>query len=82
VIFVDFCSDTFIEREANESPNDRNDRAIRVTAKWYQDHLKDIPSIRVLLLTNDRDNKRKAELMGVKTMTGTRLTPSTIALSR
>jgi hypothetical protein len=26
--------DTFIKAEPGESPNDRNDRAIRVAAKW------------------------------------------------
>lgn len=28
-----FCSDTFIEREKEESSNDRNDRAIRATCR-------------------------------------------------
>jgi hypothetical protein len=27
--------DTFIQAEPSESPNDRNDRAIRVATKWY-----------------------------------------------
>ncbi|KAJ2790678.1 exosome catalytic subunit dis3, partial [Coemansia guatemalensis] len=31
--------ETFIERTANESPNDRNDRAIRMAVKWLRSHL-------------------------------------------
>ncbi|CAB1443589.1 unnamed protein product [Pleuronectes platessa] len=61
--------DTFIEREPGESANDRNDRAIRVAAKWYSQHLKKLESetegLKVVLLTNDQDNKRKAEEIGL-----------------
>ncbi|XP_062286202.1 exosome complex exonuclease RRP44 [Scomber scombrus] len=55
--------ETFIEREPGESANDRNDRAIRVAAKWYSQHLKasDSDRLKVVLLTNDRGNKEKAE---------------------
>lgn len=60
-----FCRETFIEREPGESANDRNDRAIRVAAKWYSEHLKGCGSdggeLRVVLLTNDLGNKQKAE---------------------
>lgn len=31
--------DTFIERDKGESPNDRNDRAIRVATRWYNAHI-------------------------------------------
>ena len=47
---------TFVLREPGESPNDRNDRAIRVAAKWYQDHLGS--AVSVLLITNNRENKK------------------------
>ncbi|XP_035027887.1 exosome complex exonuclease RRP44 [Hippoglossus stenolepis] len=61
--------ETFIEREPGESANDRNDRAIRVAAKWYSQHLKKLESetdgLKVVLLTNDQDNKRKAEESGL-----------------
>ncbi|KAL6481759.1 hypothetical protein MHYP_G00098390 [Metynnis hypsauchen] len=60
--------ETFIEREQGESANDRNDRAIRVAAKWYTEHLSKAPSVeklRVVLLTNDRANKDKAEQNGL-----------------
>ena len=42
--------------------------AIRVAARWYQSHLGD--SAKVLLVTNDRDNKRKATEEGLNAETG------------
>uniref|UniRef100_A0A7N6FLL4 Protein DIS3 homolog n=1 Tax=Anabas testudineus TaxID=64144 RepID=A0A7N6FLL4_ANATE len=61
--------DTFIEREPGESANDRNDRAIRMAAKWYSQHLKTSESnpdgLKVVLLTNDQGNKQKAEESGL-----------------
>ncbi|KAK6325738.1 hypothetical protein J4Q44_G00050800 [Coregonus suidteri] len=62
--------ETYIEREQGESANDRNDRAIRVSTKWYSDHLKNTPTdegLKVVLLTNDRGNKEKAEKSGLLT---------------
>nr|AID55111.1 exosome complex exonuclease RRP44 [Cocos nucifera] len=50
--------DTYVKEMVGESPNDRNDRAIRVAARWYQSHLGG--STQVLLVTNDKENKRKA----------------------
>ncbi|KAG1452873.1 hypothetical protein G6F56_007710 [Rhizopus delemar] len=61
--------DAFVERLKDESPNDRNDRAIRVSAKWYADHLKannTEEEIQVVLLTDDRDNREKAKATGLK----------------
>lgn len=55
--------DTYIKAMVGESPNDRNDRAIRVATQWYQTHLGG--ATRVLLITNDRDNKRKATEQGI-----------------
>eukprot|EP00850_Spirogloea_muscicola_P015313 SM000116S24234 [mRNA] locus=s116:202438:210497:+ [translate_table: standard] len=54
--------ETFIKSEPGESPNDRNDRAIRIACQWYQRHLGD--SVKVLLLTNDAENMRKAVSAG------------------
>ncbi|KAK4782897.1 hypothetical protein SAY86_007271 [Trapa natans] len=59
--------DTFVQDMAGESKNDRNDRAIRVAAQWYQNHLKGVAN--VLLITNDKENKRKAVEMGISTET-------------
>ena len=68
---------TRVEQQKGESPNDRNDRAIRVCAAWYQQHLKAALSpeaaekVQVLLLTNDADNRRKAkETHNVQAYTG------------
>lgn len=41
--------------------------AIRVAAQWYQTHLGG--AARVLLITNDRDNKRKAIEEGISAET-------------
>ena len=46
-----------------ESPNDRNDRAIRAAAAWYTRRLQQ--RMRVILLTNDADNRRKAAAEGI-----------------
>uniref|UniRef100_A0A6Q2XF12 Exosome complex exonuclease RRP44 n=1 Tax=Esox lucius TaxID=8010 RepID=A0A6Q2XF12_ESOLU len=62
--------ETYIEREPGESANDRNDRAIRVSTKWYSDHLKNARTeegLRIVLLTNDRENKDKSEEAGLLT---------------
>ncbi len=65
--------DTFIERQANETANDKNDRAIRTAAKWYKSHLakhlkgKEKPE--VVLVTNDMKNKEKAVNEGILSYT-------------
>ncbi|XP_052196214.1 exosome complex exonuclease RRP44 homolog A [Diospyros lotus] len=59
----EYHKDTYVKAMVGESPNDRNDRAIRVAAQWYQNHLGD--ATRVLLITNDRENKRKATEEGI-----------------
>uniref|UniRef100_A0A8D0DYL4 Exosome complex exonuclease RRP44 n=1 Tax=Salvator merianae TaxID=96440 RepID=A0A8D0DYL4_SALMN len=63
---------TYIEQEQGENSNDRNDRAIRVAVKWYNEHMAKLPSeekIQVILLTNDRKNKEKAEEEGITAFT-------------
>ncbi|XP_077231136.1 ribonuclease II family protein [Tasmannia lanceolata] len=59
--------DTYIKAMVGESPNDRNDRAIRMAARWYQSHLGG--NMRVLLITNDKENKRKATEEGISAET-------------
>ncbi|XP_057469203.1 LOW QUALITY PROTEIN: exosome complex exonuclease RRP44 homolog A-like [Actinidia eriantha] len=59
----EYHRDTYVKAMVGESPNDRNDRAIRVAAQWYQNHLGN--ATRVLLITNDRENKRKATEEGI-----------------
>ncbi|KAF9431723.1 exosome catalytic subunit dis3 [Entomortierella beljakovae] len=58
--------ETFIEKLKDESPNDRNDRAIRVSTKWYGNHIKDLkPKVSVVLMTDDVANRTKAEADGL-----------------
>lgn len=45
--------------------NDRNDRAIRVAAAWYA---KRLPTMPVLLVTNDVENLRLAKADGLNAM--------------
>lgn len=65
--------DTYIEREPKESSNDRNDRAIRKAALWYENHLEKSQKehlktrIRVILLTDDAANRQKASDDGILT---------------
>ncbi|KAK9765188.1 exosome catalytic subunit dis3 [Basidiobolus ranarum] len=62
--------DTYVERIKDESPNDRNDRAIRVATKWYDDHLKKLEiksGISVVLLSDDAANRAKAKEEGLLT---------------
>ena len=61
----EFHRATYCSRHVGESPNDRNDRAIRVAAQWYQTQLADESDVEVLLLTNDADNLRKAREAGL-----------------
>eukprot|EP01134_Creolimax_fragrantissima_P000116 CFRG0116T1 len=60
---------TFVERLPKESSNDRNDRAIRVSTSWYNTHLPQSTGVKVVMLTNDRDNKRLAELENIPVCT-------------
>lgn len=65
VFFNDFRVETYVQREADESVNDRNDRAVRMAVKWYAQHLveqagkEDAPA--VVMLSDDQDNLRKAK---------------------
>eukprot|EP00884_Botryococcus_braunii_P014654 jgi/Botrbrau1/2318/Bobra.39_1s0007.1 len=57
--------DTYVKALPGESPNDRNDRAIRVAAAWYA---KRIPQMQIILLSNDTDNRKRAEAEGLTAM--------------
>ncbi|XP_051124050.1 exosome complex exonuclease RRP44 homolog A [Andrographis paniculata] len=59
----EYHKDTYVKTESGESPNDRNDRAIRVAAQWYQNHLGS--AVQVVLVTNDRDSRNKAVNDGI-----------------
>ncbi|SCU91107.1 LAME_0E11298g1_1 [Lachancea meyersii CBS 8951] len=64
----EFHEDTYVERQSDESINDRNDRAIRKTCAWYGEHLKS-SGISTLLLTNDRGNLERAIKEGLDAKT-------------
>ena len=71
-MFASIYRDTYIEREKGETANDRNDRAIREAATWYQNHLKeqgDVDTVTVILLTNDADNRTEAVSSGIDSFT-------------
>jgi exosome complex exonuclease DIS3/RRP44 len=57
--------DTYVVAAKGESPNDRNDRAIRVAAQWYHDRIK---GKQIILLTGDVANRDKAIQMGLHAM--------------
>lgn len=58
--------ETYIERNPGESANDRNDRAIRVAAKWYNMHLSSLGcEIKTVLLTDDVRNRELAIEEGI-----------------
>lgn len=59
----EYHRDTYVKEMSGETKNDRNDRAIRVASQWYQKHLGN--AIKVLLVTNDKENKRKASEEGI-----------------
>ncbi|XP_058806479.1 exosome complex exonuclease RRP44 [Phymastichus coffea] len=62
--------DTYVERKPGEIMNDRNDRAIRTVAKWYNSHFSAQKiNIKTILLTEDEENKRKATEEGIPVAT-------------
>src|ERR1700712_342509 len=74
VFFNDFRLETYVVRDAGESINDRNDRAVRRAVKWYAEHLaqavravggssKKVPA--VVMLSDDKENLKKAKKDGV-----------------
>jgi exosome complex exonuclease DIS3/RRP44 len=70
VFFNEFRLETYVTRSEGETVNDRNDRAVRKAVKWYSEHLaktktKKGPAPAVVMLSNDRDNLRKAKAEGI-----------------
>ncbi|KAH9476796.1 Exosome complex exonuclease dis3 [Psilocybe cubensis] len=75
IFYNEYRSETAIIREEGETPNDRNDRGIRKATAWYNEHIKlSRPPIRgqptpqiptVVLMTEDSDNRQKAEKAGI-----------------
>ena len=72
VFFNDFRQETYIVRDPKETINDRNDRAVRRAVQWYSEHLgqavasrKSVRCPSVVMLSDDRENLRKAKSEGV-----------------
>lgn len=77
VFFNEFRLETYVVRDPGETVNDRNDRAVRKAVRWYAEHLartapkaggaaaavKSLPA--VVMLSNDRENLRKARAEGL-----------------
>lgn len=69
IFFNEFRLETYVVREPGESINDRNDRAIRQSVKWYRDHLQKAVTKAgrsrkapfILMLSDDKENLRKAK---------------------
>jgi exosome complex exonuclease DIS3/RRP44 len=70
VFFNEFRQETHIARDAGETINDRNDRAVRKAVEWYNRHIIEAVAARnkkqqriptVIMITDDKDNLRKAE---------------------
>ncbi|KAL1956002.1 hypothetical protein VTO42DRAFT_7902 [Malbranchea cinnamomea] len=76
LFFNEFRLETHVRRQHDESINDRNDRAVRTAAKWYEDHLNyvvqknksDRPAPAIVVITDDRANLEKAEEENVTAM--------------
>ncbi|RMZ78218.1 hypothetical protein DV738_g4025, partial [Chaetothyriales sp. CBS 135597] len=70
LFFNEFRRGTSVRREDGESVNDFNDRSVRRSAQWYQEHLNQVVKRKggvptVLVLTDDRENQRRARSEGV-----------------
>ncbi|KAG8744793.1 exosome catalytic subunit dis3 [Ceratobasidium sp. 414] len=71
VFYNEFHAQTAVVREAEETPNDRNDRGIRLSASWHANHYAHSrPSAKasIVLLTDDAENRRRATKEGIQTM--------------
>lgn len=66
LFFNDFHEDTSVLRDPRETPNDRNDRAIRKAVAWYGQHMQNAHSaLGVVLISDDVDNVHKARKAGL-----------------
>jgi len=75
VFWNEFHAKTAVRAKPGESPNDLNDRAIRLAASWYRSHLfptlaasEDSAPLDVILLSDDADNVRRAKDSGLPAM--------------
>jgi exosome complex exonuclease DIS3/RRP44 len=78
VFFNEFRQETHVARDAGETINDRNDRAVRKAVEWYNQHITQAVKARskkqtrvpsVVMITDDKDNLRKAKIDDVPALT-------------
>ena len=78
VFFNEFRQETHVPRNQGESINDRNDRAVRRAVQWYNQHITEAVTARskkqkrvptAVMITDDKDNLRKAKAENVPGMT-------------
>ncbi|KAF2472279.1 RNB-domain-containing protein [Lindgomyces ingoldianus] len=78
VFFNEFRQETHVQRNAGETINDRNDRAVRKAVQWYNQHIAEAQAARskksqripsVVMISDDRDNLRKAKADGIPALT-------------
>ncbi|KAF2631914.1 RNB-domain-containing protein [Macroventuria anomochaeta] len=78
VFFNEFRQETHIPRDQGETINDRNDRAVRRAVQWYNQHITEAVAARskkqkriptVVMISDDRDNLRKAKAESVPGIT-------------
>jgi exosome complex exonuclease DIS3/RRP44 len=67
LFFNEFRSETAVKRDEGETINDRNDRAVRRAADWYQSHLirSEGHTPAIVILTDDQANQAKAKAEGL-----------------
>ncbi|KAK0304204.1 exosome catalytic subunit dis3 [Friedmanniomyces endolithicus] len=72
VFFNEFRLETHVQRDAGETINDRNDRAVRKACAWYAQHLQQAVNARksarelaIVMLSDDKDCLRKARSEGL-----------------
>lgn len=70
VFWNEFSTETYVDRNKDETINDRNDRAVRKAVAWYNQHLKKsakgsskVPT--VIMLSDDRACLEKAKAEGI-----------------
>jgi exosome complex exonuclease DIS3/RRP44 len=78
VFFNEFRQETHVLRDVGETINDRNDRAVRKAVQWYNQHITHAVQARsktqtriptVIMITDDKDNLRKAKAESVPAVT-------------
>jgi exosome complex exonuclease DIS3/RRP44 len=84
VFFNEFRQETHVPRDPGETINDRNDRAVRKAVQWYNHHVQEAVAAKgrnatrvptVVMITDDKDNLRKAKAENVPAMTCTSPNP-------